>query len=158
MTDNPPHGLSSIYHRKRPEREQEHVARLQALLGPCVLLNVPRGEKGCNTFRWQRLGVADMTPRYLSKLNHDGNIGVSLGRASGVEEFLELNPALQGSLISKSGSRGVWLRMRGEWRANGKVIHRGARQPSGNGKRPIGFSEIRWLERRLRKAAAFEGK
>lgn len=39
-----------------PERKQDnpHVERLQTLLGPCVLLNVPRGEKDCKTPGWQR--------------------------------------------------------------------------------------------------------
>ncbi len=71
-----------------------------------------------------------MTPHYLAGLNHDKNIGVSLGRASGdlisididsdelLGEFLKLNPAFEGeTLISKSGSRGgnVWLRIEGEY-------------------------------------------
>jgi Domain of unknown function (DUF3854) len=123
--------------RRKPNGKQGAfgpVERIRALLGPrCVLLAVPLGEKGCKTLGWERLREADMTRYYLAALNHDKNIGVSLGRASGdlisidfdsdelLEEFLTLNPAFRESLISKSGARGgnVWLRIEGEYPRSG---------------------------------------
>ena len=126
-----------IYRRKDRNGKQgkpQVVERIRALLGPpCVLLAVPLGEKGCKTFGWERLREVDMTRYYLAALNHDKNIGVSLGRASVdlisidfdsdklLEEFLTLNPAFRESLISKSGARGgnVWLRIEGEYPRSG---------------------------------------
>jgi uncharacterized protein DUF5906/D5-like protein len=162
--------------------------QILAQLGPCVLLAIPLGKKGPNTKEWQKLTLAHMTPEYLASLNGHKNIGVSLGAASQglcsidvdnddeLERFLSLNPALQGSLMSR-GVRGanIWVRIKddypksyslwkkgsaksketkfGEWRATGNqtVIH--GKHPSGclyfnNGKRPIEieFSHITWPE------------
>jgi hypothetical protein len=72
-----------------------------------------------------------MTPEYLAGLNHGGNIGVSLGKASGglctidadtdgfLESFLIANPDLRESLISK-GARGgnVWVRIKRDYPPN----------------------------------------
>jgi putative DNA primase/helicase len=158
-----------------------HVARIKDQLGPCVLLAIPPGEKGPRTREWQKLTLADMTPGYFAGLNHGQNIGVLLGAASEglctidvdddglLEAFLNLNPSLRESLISK-GARGgnIWLRIRGlyppggkirtlqsagfgEWRANGNQTVIYGRHPSGrdysnNGNRPleIEFTEIVW--------------
>ena len=110
------------------------IARIQSQLGPCVLLTIPRGEKGPRVPKWQQLTMADMTPAYLAGLNHGQNIGVVLGTASErlctidvdndnrLEEFLSLNPRLRESLISR-GSRGgnVWIRVQGEYPLSGKL-------------------------------------
>ena len=162
--------------------------QILAQLGPCVLLDIPRGKKGPNTKEWQKLTLTHMTPEYLASLNGSKNIGVSLGAASQglcsidvdnddeLERFLSLNPALQGSLISR-GVRGanIWVRIKGdypksyglwkkgspksketkfgEWRANGNQTIIAGKHPSGclysnNGKHPIEieFSHIAWPE------------
>jgi hypothetical protein len=55
---------------------------LLELIGPATLLNVRRGKKSRVLMRWQKLRPKDMTPKYLASLNHNNNIGVSLGLAS----------------------------------------------------------------------------
>ncbi len=94
---------------------------LFALLGSAVLVPIPHGEKGPKLMGWQKLRQKDMTPAYVMRLSHGSNIGVVLGAASEglctidvdsdehLEEFLELNPHLRESLISR-GARGgnVW--------------------------------------------------
>ena len=112
----------------------EPVVRFRDLLGPCVLLGIPPGQKGPRIPGWQKLTLADMTPAHLASLNHDQNIGVVLGAASEglctidvdnddhLEAFLSLNPCLRESLISR-GSRGgnVWIRVQGEYPPSGKL-------------------------------------
>jgi hypothetical protein len=56
------------------------VEQVRSLLGPCVLVKILRGKKAPCTRDWQRLSQADMTSAYLASLNHDGNIGVLLGK------------------------------------------------------------------------------
>jgi hypothetical protein len=136
------------------------VEALMDQLGPCVLLGIPAGEKGPRIREWQKLTQEHMTPEYLSELNHGGNIGVSLGNASGglctidadtdtfLESFLSANPDLRESMISK-GVRGgnVWVRVEGdyprpaklrlngvdwgEWRADGNQTVIYGTHPSG---------------------------
>jgi hypothetical protein len=115
-----------------------HVARIQGQLGPCVLLGIPRREKGPRVPGWQKLTMADMTPAYLAGLNHGQNMGVSLGAVSRglctidadnddyLEEFLELNPDFVESLVSR-GARGgnVWLRIKGQYPPAGKLTLNG---------------------------------
>lgn len=136
--------------------QNDIVTRLRTLLGQdAVLLHVVTGKKAPTSLGWQRTTVAEMeSGDYLMTLRH-GNIGVLLGVASGglcaididhddgVEPFLELNPAMRGTLRTR-GSRGqqIWLRITGkhpkltplsttggtpwgEWRADGgqSVIH-----------------------------------
>jgi hypothetical protein len=153
-----------------------------------TILAIPLGKKGPNTKEWQKLTLTHMTPDYLASLNGNKNISVSLGPASQglcsidvdnddeLERFLSLNPALQGSLISR-GVRGanIWARIKGdypksyglwkkgsrksketkfgEWRANGNQAIIAGKHPSGclysdNGKHPIEieFSHTAWPE------------
>jgi putative DNA primase/helicase len=152
-------------------------------IGPAVLLAIHEGEKRPRMKGWPELTLADMTPAYLAQLNDGSNIGVLLGEGSRglctvdadnddfLESFLEANPLLRESLISK-GARGanIWLRIRGafppaaqlktsdgnswgEWRASGNQTVIYGIHPSGctytnNGKVPmeLDFEEIRWPE------------
>ena len=118
--------------------QTDPVARVRDLLGPCVLLAIPLGKKGPNTKEWQKLTLTHMTPEYLASLNGSKNIGVSLGPASQglcsidvdnddeLERFLFLNPALQGSLISR-GVRGanIWVAFLqpNPFEAGGQFLH-----------------------------------
>lgn len=102
----------------------EHIQILYQLLGEdVVLLPVPLGKKGPLVKNWQKVSFAQtQTSEYQSQLA-SGNIGVLLGESSGglcaididddqdVEPFLDLNPELQDTLITK-GARGVqvWIR------------------------------------------------
>lgn len=89
-----------------------------------VLLPIEAGQKGPRLSGWQKKTRADMRDAaYLARLEAAGNIGVLLGGASGglcaididedagVAPFLELNPGLRGTLITR-GARGVqiWVR------------------------------------------------
>jgi hypothetical protein len=110
------------------------ITRIQEQLGPCVLLAIPPREKGPRKPGWQKLKLTDMTPDYLAGLDYGQNIGVLLGAASEglcsidadndeyLEEFLDLNPKLRQSLISR-GARGgnVWLRIKGQYPPSGKL-------------------------------------
>ena len=110
------------------------VQQIMDRLGPCTLLKIPSGKKGPITPDWPKLTQADMTAEYLAELNHGGNIGVSLGKASDglctvdcdtdvfLELFLSTNPGLQESLISK-GMRGgnVWFRIKREYPPNASL-------------------------------------
>lgn len=114
--------------------------RLQALLGPCVLLAC----KGKRPVRkaWQRLTLEEMSPAYLEALEV-GNIGVSLGQPSrglisidfdtdgGLASFIRQNPALASTLQTR-GRRGgnLWLRIHGEIPASRKLVD-GAGLPAG---------------------------
>lgn len=106
-----------------PANESTTVAELQRLLGACVLLQCDGKRPVSNG--WQHIRLDDMTQYYLSKLK--GNIGVSLGGASGglcvidfdlddlVEPFLQINPTLAATFRTR-GRRGCafWLRIRGD--------------------------------------------
>ena len=103
-------------------------------VGRCVLLPIPRGEKGPKFTGWQKLTLDDMTPEHLARLNHGSNIGVLLGRASSglctvdvddneqLERFLSVNQRLRQSLISR-GARGgnIWIRIKGAYPPSGKI-------------------------------------
>jgi Bifunctional DNA primase/polymerase, N-terminal len=126
------------------------ISELRELLGPdVILIPVPHGRKGPTLKGWQKL-TTEQTQRseYLARLkNHNGNIGVLLGKNGlttidldqdkFVEPFLTLNPRLRDTLRSRR-KRGcnLWLiitgpypeacKLRtksgeefGEWRANG---------------------------------------
>ena len=102
-------------------------------LGDCVLIPIPKGEKGPRIKEWQKLTLFDMTEEYYAKLEGQ-NIGVLLGSASNdlisidadsdefLEAFLSDNPSLRDSLISR-GSRGgnVWLSLVGGYPRSGKI-------------------------------------
>jgi hypothetical protein len=106
------------------------VEQLMSILGPCVLVHIPKGSKGPKTKVWQKLTQANMTPDYLAGLNHDNNIGVLLGHVSGglctidadsdefLADLLAINPRFKDALISR-GRRGgnVWVRLGGEYPA-----------------------------------------
>jgi hypothetical protein len=93
-------------------------------IGKAVLVPVAKGEKKPMLPQWQNLIIQNMTPRHLSMINENVNVGVVLGKASmglvsidcdtneGLGAFLTINPALTGTLISK-GKRGgnVWVRV-----------------------------------------------
>jgi len=111
------------------------VQDIQDLLGEgAVLLPIRRGEKGPLLQGWQNTTIEVMQDASYRERLARGNIGVLLGRPSGglcaididsdagVEPFLELNPLLRDTLISK-GSRGVqiWVRIAGEYPALTKV-------------------------------------
>lgn len=102
-------------------------------LGDCVLIPIPKGEKGPKIKRWQKLTLFDMTEEHYAKLEGQ-NIGVLLGSASNhlisidadsdefLDAFLLVNPSLRDSLISR-GARGgnVWLRLVGDYPRSGKI-------------------------------------
>lgn len=102
--------------------------RILSVIGPAVLIPVPRGSKAPRVDGWQKLTLADMTPDYLKRIIEDGNVGVSLGEASNglvsidcdgeeeLNEFLRLNDNLNDSLITE-GQRGgnVWVRINGDY-------------------------------------------
>ena len=105
------------------------VDDLRALLGrDTVLLPIPSGRKGPIISGWQHTKLEQMeNAGYLDNLAV-GNIGVLLGSKSAglcaidvdgddeLAEFLDLNPNLRGSLITK-GARGaqIWCRILGEY-------------------------------------------
>ena len=105
------------------------VDGIRALIGlDAVLLPIPSGEKGPRLNGWQETKLERMTdPAYLRQLEA-GNIGVLLGSASNglcaididaqdqALPFLELNPRLLGSLVTK-GKRGcqIWVKTQGEY-------------------------------------------
>ena len=103
-----------------------------ALVGPATLLNVARKTKRPILDEWQTLRIEDMTPEYLANLNHQNNIGVSLGVASGglcvididnkegAQQFAAaLKNTLGHTLISR-GARGAsfWFHLQGEFPAS----------------------------------------
>jgi hypothetical protein len=108
-----------------PPPSKTHVETIRELLnGPALLVPCLWGEKRCFE-EWGSFALDRMEdPLYLVRLQK-GNIGVVLGDASeglftididveeDVEAFLELNPWLRNTLVSK-GKRGcnIWLRIR----------------------------------------------
>lgn len=156
---------------------------LKALLGDkVVLISIPRGKKGPIFKGWQNTTLEIMGREEHQRALVRGNIGVLLGTPSGglcavdvdsdqgLNEFLETNPLLRGTLITR-GARGgqVWLQVCGEyppltkiqttsgedfgeWRADGgqSIIH--GRHPTGvdyqriNNAAPIKirFDQIVW--------------
>jgi len=110
------------------------LPQIQRLLGPAVLLAIPRGQKAPKTPGWQNKKLAPLSPQYLAGLA-GGNVGVLLGRASGnlvsidmdddaaAKKLLALNPWLKNTLTSK-GKRGVnfWLRIVGEYPALKRIV------------------------------------
>jgi hypothetical protein len=107
----------------------ELLIRLHALLGRAVLLPVPAQQKGCKLKGWSRTTWEQtQQAEYGKRLLDSGNVGVLLGTASdhlvsvdcdsddALREFLEINPTLKSTLITK-GARGgnVWLRMAGDY-------------------------------------------
>ncbi|HEY5812558.1 MAG TPA: hypothetical protein VIT23_07890 [Terrimicrobiaceae bacterium] len=158
------------------------IAEIIRRLEPCVPLRVEAGEKRPLLAGWPELTLADITPKYLAGFNGD-NIGISLGKASEglctvdadddafLREFLQCNPLLKESLISRAERGGnVWLRIKGnypragkiktgsgspwgEWRADGNQTVIYGQHPSGcpyrdNGKGPLEleFEDINWPE------------
>ena len=104
-----------------------HIQTLYQLLGAeTVLLPVPAKKKG-PPLRWQAVRFADTQTEEWQKKLQRGNVGVLLGSPSGglcaidvdddalMEEFLELNPGLRQTLISR-GQRGVqiWVRCKAD--------------------------------------------
>jgi P4 family phage/plasmid primase-like protien len=158
---------------------------LQELLGnKVVLIPIPEGKKAPVTKGWQNITQSQMQNLGYQAQLANGNIGVLLGAASNglcaididsdreLEAFLDLNPALRKTLITR-GARGaqIWCVVQGEyppltklktetgedygeWRADGgqSVVH--GVHPSGvhyqriNDAPPviISFSQIIWPE------------
>ena len=110
------------------------VAELFRMIGPAVFVKIVHGEKRPICSAWQTLTLADMTSEYFAGFN-GCNIGVSLGVRSdhlctidcdnddSLEEFLNLNPLLRETLISR-GARGgnIWIRFSGGYPKNGKIV------------------------------------
>jgi Bifunctional DNA primase/polymerase, N-terminal len=135
---------------EKSERDEkvDRVDFIRRLLPDAVLLKVKRGEKCPVQTGWQKLTQGDMTPEYLAALKNY-NVSVLLGKASkglcsididqdeAVEPFLELNPKLRKTLMTKRlRGRNLWVRVTGifpkltplktrdgqgwgEWRADG---------------------------------------
>jgi Bifunctional DNA primase/polymerase, N-terminal. len=140
------------------------------LLGnDAVLLPIPAGKKRPVFKQWESTTAKQMQdPKYLAKLNGQGNIGVLLGHGRAtididqdkfVEPFLNLNPKLRATLRSRR-KRGCnfWLRIKGnypsacklktqggadwgEWRADGNqtVIHGAAIDRRKGEKKPTAY-------------------
>ena len=101
---------------------------LREVLGDrAVLLPIPSGSKAPARKGWQQTTAADtLDPKYRAWLA-TGNIGVLLGAPSGglcaidvdsdgeLDGFLQLNPALQGTLVTK-GSSGRADLVQNRWR------------------------------------------
>jgi P4 family phage/plasmid primase-like protien len=110
------------------------ATEITQLIGPAVLLPIPRGSKAPKIDGWPKLTLADMTPNYLQGILKDGNVGVNLGAASNglcsidcdgdeqLNEFLKLNDNLNDSLITE-GERGgnVWVRIVGDYPRSAKL-------------------------------------
>lgn len=118
---------NSSYHNGGVNQGLMLAEDITKLIGPAVLLPIPRGKKGPVVKGWQKLTVADMNPAHYAHLA-GGNVGVLLGAASGglvsidadsnefLEAFLAVNHHLRGTLITK-GARGgnVWVKIKGAY-------------------------------------------
>ena len=125
------------------------VESILAVVAPAVLLVIPRAEKGPRKKGWSQHTLADMErPEYLASLNHGGNIGVLLGKASNglctvdldhadaEAAFLECNPKLATALRTTRVRGGnVWVRVAGEFPAKGDLK---ARDPQTGRWRSVG--------------------
>ena len=114
----------------QPDPSTSPIQYLRKLLGDdVVLVPIPKGRKSPIIVGWNKLSNACMTnPDHLAKLNHDGNIGVLLGKPSNgvcsididsdadMDAFLKLNPCLQATLRSRRCRGGnLWVRIEGEY-------------------------------------------
>ena len=109
------------------ETTPEHLKLIKLLGHDVVLIPCRRGEKVAS-IKWKQLGVEVMSdPKHLRLLARS-NIAVKLGKASGglcsididednqFEEFLELNPRLKDSLLTKGARSGnIWVYIDGEY-------------------------------------------
>ena len=104
------------------------LERVLELLPHAIYLPIQRGNKG-PIYRWRKITLAQSRrPRYRRWLKERPNTGIVLGSPSGglcavdidddqlVQEFVNLNPDLAGTLCSK-GARGAqfWLQMVGDY-------------------------------------------
>jgi len=132
------------------------LQKIEELIPYAVLLPIPEGQKGPRFPNWQRKGYkSTQTPKYKAWLQREGNTGVLLGQASDglcsidldvdeiADEFLEANPHLKSSLITK-GNRGcnIWVKLEepypatskfdwGEFRADGSQTVISGTHPTG---------------------------
>ncbi len=112
----------------KAQENQANYCTLQKLLGKNITLIPCHWGTKLASIKWKQLGVEVMSdPNHLRRLE-SGNIAVKLGHASGglcsididddnqFEAFLELNPSLKDSLITK-GERGanIWVYIDGEY-------------------------------------------
>ena len=116
------------------KQEGSLADRIFNQVGKAVLVPVAKGDKRPTVPQWQKLTYQDMTPRHLSMINENVNVGIVQGDASlglvsidcdtdeGLEAFLTVNPTLSGSLISK-GKRGgnVWVRVTSTYPKTSKI-------------------------------------
>lgn len=114
----------------------KHIKELYRLLGEdAVLLPVPSEQKGPRDAGWQKTKLEDTRAEEYQARLAKGNVGVLLGEPSNglcaidideddwVEPFLELNPVLRGTLITR-GSRGVqiWVRCKPDAKARRRGV------------------------------------
>lgn len=140
-----------------PEPVAIHLLKL---LGRSVLLDIPTGEKRPSRQAWQTITLDEaLTDKYIATLTR--NIGVAVGDASNglisidcdgdsfFQEFMDANPKLHDTLISRAARGGnVWLRITdpqipklgkirnasgpvGEWRSTGGQTAIHGLHPSG---------------------------
>lgn len=156
---------------------------IKTLLGdPVVLVPIPYGQKGPRLKGWMNLTAASWNePRIRNMLISHGNVGVLLGKPSGglcsididddaeLESFLQSNPSLANTLLTRGGRGGnLWIRAGGaappltpfsrngkpwgEWRGDGGLTVIAGEHPSRKEYRFInrvppmwvGFDEIVW--------------
>ena len=155
--------MSVFFNQEGSDRDKaatpEYLKLIKLLGHDVVLIPCPWWTKVAS-IKWKQLGVEVMSdPNHLRRLE-SGNIAVKLGHASGglcsididddnqFEEFLELNPRLKDSLLTK-GARGgnIWVYIDGEyppskktgpqsswkieWRADGNYTLISGLHPSG---------------------------
>jgi hypothetical protein len=102
------------------------IQYIRQLLGPdALLIAVHRGTKRPKRRNWPRITSEKMSdPSYLASLNHDANLGVSLGAASKglctididddaeLDRFLNLNPQLRETLTTKRvRGANLWIQL-----------------------------------------------
>ena len=137
--------------------KSDELEKIQKLIPYAVLLPIPEGQKGPRFKDWNKKRYeTTKTPKYKAWLQREGNTGVLLGQASDglcsididideiADEFLEANPQLKNSLITR-GHRGcnVWVKLDGpypaatkfdwgEFRADGNQTVISGTHPEGN--------------------------
>jgi hypothetical protein len=123
--------MSVFFNQEGSDRDKaatpEYLKLIKLLGHDVVLIPCPWGTKVAS-IKWKQLGVESMSDSKHLRQLESGNIAVKLGHASGglcsididddnqFEAFLELNPRLKDSLLTK-GARGgnIWVYIDGEY-------------------------------------------